>query len=437
MKFDEAQRWLDQADPQITRDPSITKQIDQLKARAKEGTLTRNGAAAWYAMVQELRRLADYYERDLIRQLRSDGMTWAQVADAVQAQLNSRQAAQAKWKRLIDPTRRTTNGEHAAWRAEEGHAGSSRPPGTLSDPAVRVTSLYCPFHDATCTAIGRRGRERRAHDVDDRSWAPTEVDITRPSVARVYDFYLGGSHNFESDRTFGQPVVDTYPALPTVLRREPRVPATGVRHLVRGGVDQFLDLGSGIPTVGNVHEVAQAGQPGRAVVYVDHDPVAVTHSRELRRRPAADPCAGRRLPRRRAGPRPGRAGRRPRPATGRSPCSPSRCCTSSRTTAEPTETMARYLSDARARQPPGDQPHPLGRRARGRGRASSSTGRSGPWPSMHPRTTAEIAGAVRRPHPVPARCRPGSLLAPGLVEIIDADEAADDHPMLAGLGRRD
>lgn len=114
-------RW---ADPQITRDPSITKQIDQLKAKAKEGTLTRNGAAAWYAMVQELRRLADYYERDLIRQLRSDWMTWAQVADAVQAQLNSRQAAQAKWKRLIDP------------------GGASRP--------------------ATCSAAGgRRGRRRR------------------------------------------------------------------------------------------------------------------------------------------------------------------------------------------------------------------------------------------------------------------------------------
>lgn len=110
VKFDEAQRWLDRADPRITRDPSITKQIDQLKAMAKEGTLTRNGAAAWYAMVGELRRLADYYERDLIRQLRSDGLTWAQVADAVQAQLNSRQAAQAKWKRLIDPNRRVTTG---------------------------------------------------------------------------------------------------------------------------------------------------------------------------------------------------------------------------------------------------------------------------------------------------------------------------------------
>jgi hypothetical protein len=57
-----------------------------------------------------MRRLADYYERDLIRKLRSDGMTWAQVADAVQAQLSSRQAAQGKWKRLVDPGRRTTTG---------------------------------------------------------------------------------------------------------------------------------------------------------------------------------------------------------------------------------------------------------------------------------------------------------------------------------------
>src|SRR4029079_10821496 len=99
---------------QITRDPSLTKQIDQLKAKAKEGTLTRNGAAAWYAMVQELRRLADYYERDLIRQLRADGMTWAQVADAVQAQLSSRQAAQAEWKRLHGARRRPDPGDTQA-----------------------------------------------------------------------------------------------------------------------------------------------------------------------------------------------------------------------------------------------------------------------------------------------------------------------------------
>jgi hypothetical protein len=140
VKFDEAQRWLDRADPQITRDPSITKQLDGLKRKAKEGTLTRNGAAAWYAMVQELRRLADYYERDLIRQLRSDGMTWAQVADAVQAQLNSRQAAQAKWKRLIDPGRRITTGNMQRGGRRKGSTTRSAPSGRDPDDAAPAAS---------------------------------------------------------------------------------------------------------------------------------------------------------------------------------------------------------------------------------------------------------------------------------------------------------
>ncbi|WP_300008826.1 hypothetical protein [Pseudonocardia sp.] len=111
MKYEEAQRWLERADPSIARQrESITQQLDGLKERATDGLLTHDGAAAWYALVGEMRRLADYYERDLIRKLRADGLTWAQVADAVQAQLNSRQAAQGKWKRLIDPGRRTTTG---------------------------------------------------------------------------------------------------------------------------------------------------------------------------------------------------------------------------------------------------------------------------------------------------------------------------------------
>ncbi|MFC4947858.1 hypothetical protein [Pseudonocardia sp. GCM10023141] len=111
MKYEEAVQWLDRVDPAITRpDRSVTARLDRLKEVSAEGGLTRDAAAAWYALVQEMRRLADYYERDLVRRLRSDGMTWAQVADAVQAQLSSRQAAQAKWKRLIDPGRRTTTG---------------------------------------------------------------------------------------------------------------------------------------------------------------------------------------------------------------------------------------------------------------------------------------------------------------------------------------
>ncbi|MEJ3657899.1 hypothetical protein WEH80_33535 [Actinomycetes bacterium KLBMP 9759] len=111
MKYDEAVRWLERVDPSVSRpDFSITQMLDLLKERGKDGVLTYDGAAAWYAIVQEMRRQADYYERDLIRRLRSDGLTWAKVAEAVQAQLSSRQAAQAKWKRLIDPGRRTTTG---------------------------------------------------------------------------------------------------------------------------------------------------------------------------------------------------------------------------------------------------------------------------------------------------------------------------------------
>jgi hypothetical protein len=112
MDYEEAVRWLDRVDPMIARpDRTVTGRLDRLKEVSAEGGLTRDAAAAWYAIVGEMRRLADYYERDLIRRLRADGLTWAQVAEAVQAQLSSRQAAQAKWKRLLDPGRRTTTGD--------------------------------------------------------------------------------------------------------------------------------------------------------------------------------------------------------------------------------------------------------------------------------------------------------------------------------------
>jgi hypothetical protein len=126
MKYEEAVRWLDRVDPAIAHpDRSITGRLDRLKEKSAGGGLTRDAAAAWYAMVQEMRRLADYYERDLIRRLRADGLTWAQVADAVQAQLSSRQAAQAKWKRLLDPGRRTTTGDmRRGGRRKENPRGS-------------------------------------------------------------------------------------------------------------------------------------------------------------------------------------------------------------------------------------------------------------------------------------------------------------------------
>ena len=105
--------------------------------------------------------------------------------------------------------------------------------------------------------------------------------MTRPSVARVYDYYLGGSHNFESDRVFAREVLRVYPGLTEITRDNRDFMRRAVLHMCSLGIDQFLDLGSGIPTAGNVHEVAQTVNPQAKVVYVDHDPVAVTHSREL------------------------------------------------------------------------------------------------------------------------------------------------------------
>ena len=112
-------------------------------------------------------------------------------------------------------------------------------------------------------------------------WSPGTVDPDRPSVARMYDYYLGGSHNFEADRALARVAVNHWPDLPMVMRANRAFMRRAVRYLISEGVTQFLDLGSGIPTVGNVHEVAAAANPEARTVYVDIDPVAVAHSRAL------------------------------------------------------------------------------------------------------------------------------------------------------------
>jgi hypothetical protein len=101
----------------MLRNADILAQLTPLLDRAKAGTISAADAAAAYAQIQELRGLADRYERDLIRSLRwdSDGAvirTWSQVAEIVDAQLGSRQAAHARWGRLKSPTRRTTTGDY-------------------------------------------------------------------------------------------------------------------------------------------------------------------------------------------------------------------------------------------------------------------------------------------------------------------------------------
>lgn len=112
-------------------------------------------------------------------------------------------------------------------------------------------------------------------------WAPYGVDLDRPNAARVYDYYLGGAHNFAVDRQMAAQALAAWPELPLIMRANRAFLRRAVRFLVHSGVRQFLDLGSGIPTVGNVHEVAHAEDPSCQVVYVDIDPVAVTHSRAI------------------------------------------------------------------------------------------------------------------------------------------------------------
>ncbi|MCX5386914.1 SAM-dependent methyltransferase [Streptomyces sp. NBC_00083] len=113
------------------------------------------------------------------------------------------------------------------------------------------------------------------------AWAPQGIDISVPSVSRIYDYYLGGSHNFEVDREAAREAMRFMPGLPKVMQANRAFMRRAVRFAVGEGVTQFLDIGSGIPTFGNVHEVAQAASPEARVLYVDHDPVAVAHSRAV------------------------------------------------------------------------------------------------------------------------------------------------------------
>jgi hypothetical protein len=110
------------------------------------------------------------------------------------------------------------------------------------------------------------------------AWAPVSVDLDRPNAARVYDYLLGGACNFEHDRRFAEQLLATIPEARGVARLNRAFLRRAVRYCLENGIRQFLDLGSGIPTVGNVHEIAQREVPNCRVVYVDAEAVAVAHS---------------------------------------------------------------------------------------------------------------------------------------------------------------
>ena len=111
-------------------------------------------------------------------------------------------------------------------------------------------------------------------------WVPPGVDTGKANIARVYDYWLGGSHNFRADQDAARAMIAIEPNTRAIMRANRAFLGRTVRFLAAdAGIGQFLDIGSGIPTERNVHEVAQDVAPGTRVVYVDNDEVAVAHSK--------------------------------------------------------------------------------------------------------------------------------------------------------------
>ncbi|WP_433497000.1 SAM-dependent methyltransferase [Sphaerimonospora sp. CA-214678] len=121
--------------------------------------------------------------------------------------------------------------------------------------------------------------------MDDPERVPTGIDPAIPSVARMYDYYLGGKDNFAADREAAEKIIAIGRRMGNdareVARENRAFLGRAVRHLARSGVTQFIDIGAGLPTQENVHQVAQRHAPGSRVMYVDNDPVVLIHAQAL------------------------------------------------------------------------------------------------------------------------------------------------------------
>ncbi|GAA1019033.1 SAM-dependent methyltransferase [Acrocarpospora pleiomorpha] len=111
--------------------------------------------------------------------------------------------------------------------------------------------------------------------------APTGIDPNIPSVARMYDFFLGGKDNFASDRAAAEKIIELTPNVREGVQANRRFLSRAVNFLTETGIRQFLDIGAGLPTQENVHQVALRAAPDSRVVYIDNDPIVLTHGRAL------------------------------------------------------------------------------------------------------------------------------------------------------------
>jgi SAM-dependent methyltransferase len=118
--------------------------------------------------------------------------------------------------------------------------------------------------------------------MSDPDRVPPGIDPTKPNIARVYDYQLGGKDNYAIDREVARQIQQLVPEAPRVAQENRAFLRRVVRHLIiEAGIRQFVDIGSGLPTQGNVHEIAEDAHPGTRVVYVDNDPVVLVHARAL------------------------------------------------------------------------------------------------------------------------------------------------------------
>ncbi len=115
----------------------------------------------------------------------------------------------------------------------------------------------------------------------EQDWVPPGVDTSKANIARVYDYWLGGTNNFLADQDAARALIAVEPNARAMARANRGFLGRAVRFLAASGIRQFIDVGSGIPTERNVHEVAQEAAPGSRVVYADVDEVVVAHSRVL------------------------------------------------------------------------------------------------------------------------------------------------------------
>jgi SAM-dependent methyltransferase len=111
---------------------------------------------------------------------------------------------------------------------------------------------------------------------------PPGIDASVATSARIYDYWLGGHNNFAVDRIAAQKMLEYWPTVPLIARENRAFLGRAVRFLAQAGIRQFLDLGTGLPTGGSVHEIAQAVAPEARVVYVDNDPMVLAHARALK-----------------------------------------------------------------------------------------------------------------------------------------------------------